>query len=81
MIPDALAACVARSSAPMIFAFQIQVFVLHEEEFHLPVLLVWRNGINCWYIFMFPMNSVACKGLNIHISCSTITSDSIQRVQ
>ena len=32
MIPDALAACVARTSAPMIFAFEIQVFVLHEEE-------------------------------------------------
>ena len=29
------------------------------------VLLLWRNGIKCKYMFMFSLKKIVCKGLNL----------------
>ena len=61
MVVDALAPCVARTSAAMILIMENrQVFVLLEGEFQLPV---WRNDIKCKDIFMFSLKNLARKGL------------------
>ena len=70
-----LASCVARTSAS-----KVDVYYLEEVSPCLPrgristtsVMSVWRNDVNCRYMFMFFIKHSACKGLKRWPLCSCL---------
>ena len=63
MVADALAPCVARTSAPMALTYRIGKFLSYMRNSTACAMSLWRNGINCRYIFMLPNNELTLKGL------------------
>ena len=64
MPADALAPCVARSSAAMVLAMRNgQVLVFHEEGFQLPVSCQCRGLTEDVNMFLFPLRNLARNGL------------------
>ena len=73
MVADALAPCVARTSATMIYCIDYVKYVnpglIRGRISTIYGMSVWRNDIKCNYMFIFSLKNFARKGLNIPHTC------------
>ena len=69
-VADAMAPCVVISTHDIDHVLQVTSCLTWGRISTTCVLSVWRNGINCKYILMFPMTNLTRKVLSI-LQCST----------